>query len=53
MNVIIFLENVSQLVMVEEFVKQTEVVLKFLSKRINNFFLNLTAFINLRAVLLY
>ena len=32
----IFLENVSQLEMEEEFVKQTEVVLKFESKRMIN-----------------
>jgi hypothetical protein len=38
MNVIIFLENVSRLVMVEQFVKQTEVVLKSLLKRINSLF---------------
>ena len=38
MRVIIFLENVSLREMVEEFVKQTELVLEFLSRRINSFF---------------
>ena len=38
MIAITFLENVSLQEMVEEFVKQTDLVLEFLSRRINSFF---------------